>query len=162
MCIRDSFIFAFRAIGVAYYWIVVEVNDLGEECSILWGKGCWLDWLSEFQINLRDGEEPRWCFRENGRGTGRERSGPWLYGGCVVCGRSWGTDGFDATVDRKLAVSDIRWNFRGGMPVSAHRFISGIVRKTPVGFHKRNIKQFVTCRAKRLVPIYTSLQFIGS
>ena len=29
------FIFAFRAIGVAYYWLVGGVNELGEECSIL-------------------------------------------------------------------------------------------------------------------------------
>ena len=41
-------------------------------------------------------------------------------------------DGFDATVDKKLAVSDIRRNFRGGMPVSAYRFIAGLVRKARV------------------------------
>ena len=41
-------------------------------------------------------------------------------------------DGFEANMDRKLAVSDIRRNFRGGMPVWAHRLIAGLVRKAPV------------------------------
>jgi len=64
--------------------------------------------------------------RRLGGGIGSERSGPWLDEGCVVCEGSWGygvecRDGFDAIVDKKLAVSDIRRNFRGGMPVSAHR-----------------------------------------
>jgi len=35
-------------------------------------------------------------------------------------------------VDRKLAVSVIRRNFTGGMPVSAHRFIVGLIRKAPM------------------------------
>jgi len=35
-------------------------------------------------------------------------------------------------VDRTLAVSNIRRNFRGEMPVSAHRLIAGLVWKTPV------------------------------
>jgi len=35
-------------------------------------------------------------------------------------------------VDRKLAVSVIQRNFRGGMPVSAHRVIARLVRKAPV------------------------------
>jgi len=43
-----------------------------------------------------------------------------------------GRDGFDATVDRKLAVSDTGRNIREGMPVLAHRFIAGLVRKAPV------------------------------
>jgi len=43
-----------------------------------------------------------------------------------------GQDGFDAIVDKKLAVNDIWRNFRGGMPVSAHRLIAGLVRKAPV------------------------------
>jgi len=39
---------------------------------------------------------------------------------------------FDATVDRKLSLSVIRWNFRGEMPVSVHRLIAGLVRKAPL------------------------------
>jgi len=35
-------------------------------------------------------------------------------------------------VDRTLAVSIIRQNFRGGMLVSAHRLIAGLVRKDSV------------------------------
>jgi len=47
----------------------------------------------------------------------------------------WGEldrDGIDATVDRKLAVSDIRRNFRGRMPVSTHKLIAGLVQKASV------------------------------
>jgi len=43
-----------------------------------------------------------------------------------------GRNGFVVTVDRKLAVIVIRRNFRGGMPVSAHKVIAGLVRKAPV------------------------------
>ena len=43
-----------------------------------------------------------------------------------------GRDGFAITVDRKLAVSVIRRNFRGGMPVSAHRLTAKLVPKAPV------------------------------
>ena len=35
-------------------------------------------------------------------------------------------------MDRKLAVRVIQRSFRGGMPVSAHRLIAGLVRKAPV------------------------------
>ena len=47
-------------------------------------------------------------------------------------------------MNRKLAVSDIHRNFRGGIPVSAHRLIAGLVREAAVAilsaeFHRGTV-----------------------